>query len=305
MQVQNSDLKSDEKKRTIMAVFLSKCKQLQKLMPELQCHMCSNVPGPNGKQKNRYSCIDSSHTLCENHKFKCPCGSWVGKSPSPVIAKLLQNLPWMCQNYKNGCRQIEMNVVDLDHHQRECAYRKVFCPQIVCEKEKVLFKDVLIHLKKCLKTPIYEEEMSNDKANKFDIWLGCQHEFGHEDSWIPTKMTTICGAVFFSFTYIEDKHLYMWICLLGSSDEAKHFSCSYSMKNEMGEIFIYSGQVHTLDKNYEDIVTSGSLLGIRIDAVKKSLNEEKNLEFEITIRNLKEEVKDEDMESGVSDNESL
>ena len=63
--------------------------------------------------------------------------------------------------------------------------------------------------------------------------------------------------------------------------------------------------VHTIDKNYEDIVTSGSLLGIGIDAVKRSLNKEKQLEFEITIKNLKEDAKDEDMESGVSDGESL
>merc|ERR1719273_1149671 len=118
-------------------------------------------------------------------------------------------------------------------------------------------------------------------------------------------MTTTCGAVFFLFAYIENEHLYVWICLLGSSDEAKNFSCSYSMKNEIGEKFTYTGPVHTVDKNYEDIVTSGSLLGIRIDAVKRSLNEEKELDFEIIIRNLKEEVKDEDMESGVSDNESL
>ena len=148
--------------------------------------------------------------------------------------------------------------------------------------------------------------MSNDKANKFDIWLGCQHELEHDDSWPPTKMTTTCGAVFFSLAYIENKHLYVWICLLGSSDEAKNFSCSYSMKNEIGEKFTYTGPVHTIDKNYENIVNSGSLLGIRIDAVKRSfMNKEKQLKFEITIRNLKEEVKDEDRESGVSDNESL
>ena len=286
-----------------MAVFLSKCEELLKLIPELQCHKCKNVPGPT--QKDRYSCTNAAHTLCEEHKTKCPCGSKVGKSPSPVICKLLQNLPWMCKNYKMGCREIKIKVEDLEFHQRKCVYRKVYCPQIVCKKEKVLFKDVLIHLKKCLKKPIFEEEMSNDETNKFDIGIGCPREFENEDSWAPTKITSTCGAVFFPFTYVENKHLYVWICLLGSSDEANNFSCSYSMKNEMGEKFIYSGPVFTLDQNYEDIVTAGSLLGIRIDAVKRSLTEERELEFEITIRNLKEEFKDEDMESGVSDGESL
>ena len=289
-----------------MAVFLSKCKQLQKLMPELQCHKCSNVPGPNWKQKNRYSCIDSSHTLCEKHKTRCPCGSLVGKSPSPVIAKLLKNLPWMCQNYKNGCREIKMNVVDLKHHQRKCLYRKVFCPaQITGKRGKVLFKDVLVHLKKCLKGPIYEEKMSNEEVNKFSLSIDTGLELENKDSWAPTKMTSTCGDVFFTFEYVKNETLYVWICLLESSDEAKKFSITYSMKNKFGENFIYTGPVHTLEKNYESIITSGSLLGIGIDAARRSLNEKRQLEFEITIRNLKEEVKDEYVESGVSDNESL
>ena len=288
-----------------MAVFLSKCEELLKLIPELQCHKCKNVPGPNVKlkQKNRYSCFDSSHTLCEKHKTKCPCGSLVGKSPSPVIAKLLQNLPWMCKNYKMGCREINMNKNDLYHHQRKCIYRKVFCPQFGGKKSKVLFKDVLVHLRKCLKGPIYEEKMSDVEVNKFSICIDTGRELENDDSWTPTKITSTCGAVFFLSVYIENKTLYAWICLLGSSDEAKKFKVSYSMKNKIGENFIYTGPVHTLDKRYDDVITSGSLLGIRIDAVKRSLNEEKQFEFEITIRNLKEEAKDENMESGVSDGE--
>ena len=287
-----------------MAVFLSKCKQLRKLIPELQCHKCSNVPGPNWKQKNRYSCIDSSHTLCEKHKIKCPCGSLVGKNPSPVIAKLLQDLPWMCQNYKNGCREIEMNVVDLNHHQEKCIYRKVFCPNYCEEYANILFKNVSNHLTICMEKPLDVYEMSHE-ANKFDIVFEPEENNGLKDgdSWFPTKMTTTCGAVFLICGWIANKTMYTWICLLGSSDEAKKYSCTYSMKNEIGEKFIYVGPVHTLDKNYEDTVTSGSLLGIGIDAVKRSLNEDKELQFEITIRNLKEEAKDENMESGVSDGE--
>ena len=286
-----------------MAVFLSKCKQLQKLIPELQCHKCSNVPGPNWKQKNRYSCIDSSHTLCEKHKFKCPCGSLVGKSPSPVIAKLLQNLPWMCQNYKNGCREIKINVVDLNHHQGKCIYRKVFCPNCCEEDANILFKNVSDHLTICMEKPLNEYEMSHE-ANKFEIVFEMEKiDFEDGESWHPAKITSTCGAVFLSSGYIANKTIYTWISLLGSSDEAKKYSCTYSMKNEIGEKFIYVGPVHTLDKNFDDLITSGSLLGIGIDAVKRSLNEDKKLEFEITIRNLKEKAKDENMESGVSDGE--
>ena len=119
-----------------MAGLFSKHEELLRLIPVLQCQKCKNVPGPNGKQKNRYSCFDSSHTLCEKHKTNCPCGSMAGKSPSPVIANLLQNLPWMCQNYKTGCRESRMNEEGLQHHQGKCIYRKVFAPILVVEGTK-------------------------------------------------------------------------------------------------------------------------------------------------------------------------
>ena len=44
---------------------------------------------------------------------------------------------------------------------------------------------------------------------------------------------------------------------------------------------------------------------MKVNAAKRSLNEEKQLKVDFSIRNLKEEVKDEDMESGVSDGDSL
>ena len=116
-------------------------------------------------------------------------------------------------------------------------------------------------------------------------------------------MTTSCGAVFFNTAYTENKVMYFLICLMGSSDEAKKYSCTFSIKNEIGEKFIYSGPVHTIDKGKDDIIASGSLLMMGLNAVKNSLNEEKSLEVEITIRNLKEEAKDDDMESGVSEGE--
>ena len=69
----------------------------------------------------------------------------------------------------------------------------------------------------------------------------------------------------------------------------------------IGEKFIFSGPVDTLDQGGDEIIASESLLTIGINAAKRSLNEEKQLNFEITIRNLKEEAKDDDNESGISD----
>jgi len=73
--------------------------------------------------------------------------------------------------------------------------------------------------------------------------------------------------------------------------------------NKDGEKFLYTGKIHTLDEEKEDTIESGSFLRIEKYAFKRSLDEEKKLHVEITIRNLKEEAKDDDEESGVSDGE--
>ena len=294
-----------------MAVSLSKREELLGLIPELQCHKCKNVPGPNGNQKNRYSCFNAAHTLCEEHKTKCPCGSKVVKSPSRVIAKLLQNLPWMCQNYQTGCRESKIDVEDLDHHQRKCIYRQVVCPNLPANYLhcQVLFKDVIDHLKICMnkdKVAIYEEKMLNGEAKKFLVKFNTKTlDLKDVKSWYPSKMTSTCGAVFFTFGFLENKTVYFWICLLGSADEAKKYSCSYSITNEIGEKFLYDspGPVLTIDAGKDDIIASGSLLTIGLQAAHRLLNDQKQLEVVITIRNLKEEAKDSDMESGVSDGE--
>ena len=51
-----------------MAKFQFQCEELLKILPDLQCQECKDVPGPIGDKKYRYSCLDESHALCEEHK---------------------------------------------------------------------------------------------------------------------------------------------------------------------------------------------------------------------------------------------
>ena len=110
--------------------------------------------------------------------------------------------------------------------------------------------------------------------------------------------------VFFACGYIKNNTVYFWLRLLGSSDEAKKYLCTISINDEIeNEKFIYRGRVHTLDKGYKDIIASASLLAIGVDGAKRSLNDQKKLEVEISITNLKIEAMDDDLESGVFDGE--
>ena len=139
---------------------------------------------------------------------KCPCGSLVEENPSQSIAKKLQNLPWMCQNYQWGCREVKMDVNNLETHHGKCIFRKVFCPNPACKASvfkpeslfywgtKVSFKDIFDHLNTVHKNTWFE---INGESNKWTVMIkmkGPQGDLKDGRSWIPSKMTSTNGDVF-------------------------------------------------------------------------------------------------------------
>ena len=48
--------------------FDYKSKLLESIIESLQCFNCKDVPGFMKDQRNRYSCFEKSHQLCENCK---------------------------------------------------------------------------------------------------------------------------------------------------------------------------------------------------------------------------------------------
>ena len=177
---------------------------LLKIIQELQCFKCKKVPGPKGAQ-NRFLCENSTHnhSLCAKHK-ECPCGSMIQKTPSESIANILQNLPWICQNYRWGCFEVKMDVKNLNIHQEHCPFRRVFCPNpdcrdlfddyddyTICAGKKVCFKDIYDHLRTDHKDYWYE---INGESNKFNLVI--QGDFTNVDSLYHGKMTSTNGDVF-------------------------------------------------------------------------------------------------------------
>ena len=123
---------------------------LEKIIENLKCYKCNAIPGPNGDKRNRYNCVNNSHTLCETCKAKCKCGSSVVKCPSPLVHQILEELPvpWFCSHYKNGCRENFLKIDGIDDHQKNCIFRMIHCPKNVggeCN-EKILFKNIGEHL---------------------------------------------------------------------------------------------------------------------------------------------------------------
>ena len=175
---------------------------LLKIIQDFQCFKCKIVPGP-GDQSNRYLCKNSSHILCEKHKSRkriwhvlknrCPCGSQMNENPSQSIAKKLQNLPWMCQNYKWGCLEVKVDAKDLETHHGTCIFRRVICPfKNYHDRKKVCFKDIFDHMKTSHKDDWYE---IIGESNKWTQFINIPDMPGGM-SWPPRRMTRINGDVF-------------------------------------------------------------------------------------------------------------
>ena len=217
-----------------MLKFQFKCQELLKILPELQCQDCKDVPGPSEPKKRRYSCMNEAHVLCEDHKDMCPCGSLVGKKPSQIVAKILEDSPWMCQNYEKGCREIKKDEEELEYHQGKCIFRPVYCPSFVCIKTKVMFKDVSDHLTKFHK--IYTNNSGQWKFPMFHYKGFDEFDFeptAPDQSWRPVKITSTYKDMFFEVSYLKYDAFHTIIYLYGSSDEAKKFSCTISVTNKV------------------------------------------------------------------------
>ena len=114
----------------------------------------------------------------------------------------------------------------------------------------------------------------------------------------PTMLKT-SDAIFFLASQKQFDTLRFWIYLVGSSFEAKKFSYTLSITDETGEQkYIFHGKVFTLEK---DDPVKGSVFMIGAEDAKEIYDEKSKFDVNVTIRNLKEEAKDDDEESGVSD----
>ena len=97
--------------------------------------------------------------------------------------------------------------------------------------------------------------------------------------------------------------VYHWVYMLGSPDEAKHFS--YTLKLFGPKVTNTSeARVAAIDETFETLSEAGKCFAMpRKYFMSQILDEYRKYEFSLEIRNLKEEVKDDNYESGISDND--
>ena len=136
------------------------------------------------------------------------------------------------------------------------------------------------------------------------------HFFNKNYSSIPIKFEVEANT-FFVVAKEKDGVFYHWVHFFGSQQEAKNFSCTfeYFHKDTENVVFSQTCQALSIDETAKSIIKNGKCFGVSSNTfatkmVKKGEFKYRKFnifEFNLEIRNLKEEVKDENIESGVSD----
>ena len=92
--------------------------------------------------------------------------------------------------------------------------------------------------------------------------------------------------------------------VLGTESEANNFEVEYVLEGK-GNRARFNSKVFSLAVHYEEVMSQNMLFTVPLTMAKALDGDSKfgYLEYAVNIRNLKQEAKDEDVESGISDAE--
>jgi hypothetical protein len=292
------------------------------LEENVTCSQCKKVP-----RNATISWCTEHHLMCQtcydslsgNGKKSVRCGPdcQVDSKPglSPFVANVLKELPTQCKFTPNGC-QVIIVLKNLEVHEVTCVYRVIKCPFLLrCRQdETVTFIGLGEHLE-----AKHKDLRKIGKSKSKDFVLASE-----EDKWFPQELT-FCNRSFFTcvkgrFNEDANKDLqfpfHKFFCMLfhGTPEEAAHYSYRLKIIGENGNKLTFESKVISLDddtyigkKNPE--VDEGLLFNharkyFFLHAFQeKLLQVDGQINFEFSIYSDKEEIKNEDVESGISDDD--
>jgi hypothetical protein len=264
----------------------------------LVCQECEEVP----KKGPIYTCDAGDHATC--HKcFQtseiCKCNADI-KNRSKVLEKIRITLPLACKNRKNGCNTVS-TLKSLLYHEVDCQFRGIFCPVLVCTEEvpNIIFKNLEDHLTE------HHKDIYNAKTSYFESAFVIRESgfTSTSQAWGPTKLV-VNNAQFFRVMDKENDRFYIWIYYYGSKKEAKNYHCTIKVVGGDGEEYIYNGPPRSLDESQDQIIQEENALILGVGQVKRIIVNKKRLQCSVKISCPKDEAREEDVESGISDNEN-
>ena len=280
----------------------------QILIEQLKCYICKS--GLKAGKHRWYRC-PQLHMICQECKEvlvleHCSCMKKISFEYCKMTEALLntEKMRFKCENQSRGCQE-NLDGENMIFHQSECIYRLVVCPNLTC-RSKVPFHDLLNHMKteeyKCKKITGSVGKIISTTLNA----KRCKET--SSTAFFPSRELEVNGiGTFIIGAQFANGVFYHWIHFIGSSQEAKKFSYTFEYKNEEKTPHahtLYSNQMISIDETSGAIIESGKCFGIpRKLFTQQFVLENGKFEYSVKIRNLKEEAKDDNVESGVSDND--
>jgi hypothetical protein len=201
---------------------------------------------------------------------------------SPFVANVLTVLTPKCKFTHNGCR-VFIELKELEVHEVDCDYRNINCPFSNCKSKDVSFIGLGEHLE-----ANHEDLKKIDEARSTDF---APWPLMYED-WIPQKLV-FRNRSFFTQVHCDAawQSRYFWIYFHGTPDEG-----------ESGKELIFKGKVYSLDETKKTVMANEDVF-ILSPGQAQQFKVDGKINFEITLYSNKEEIKNEDVESGISDND--
>lgn len=272
------------------------------LLDHLKCVFCQTLVKAG---KPRWYQCSAHHQICQDcrevsRKDNCTCGKLISENHCAMTEKLVKLIIKIrCGNTSRGCQEV-LTEEAMICHEKDCIYRLVQCPGLIWTK--VPFHELLQHMKKW--EQIYKE-FSMPKEMKI------VHQFEMTETqfkdggfiFIPIHIIYEDKSFFAIGTHDNRDSLYYWVQLLGSKLEAKNYQYDLCFDGvNSNSKMVYSGDVFSIDEKFVTIVNAKNSFVTNFEAFKTQfMDENRNFKVTISIRNMKEEVKDIQEQSAISE----
>jgi hypothetical protein len=280
----DSNLKQEDK------FFNFKKELMEDLEKDLTCFTCKKIP-----RNPLVSWCSTHHLMCsscfdmQRHKSLICCQ----KAFSPFVATMLKKFQSKCKFTQNGC-QVFMLLKELEVHEVDCVYRNINCPFLYCKAKNVSFIGLGDHLE-----ANHGNLIKIGKARSKDVTT----LWPKTTKWIPQELGFRNRSFFTEVRNDADSQTrHFWIYFHGTPEEAVHYTYQIKIIGGHGQVLTFTGNVYSLDEMMETVMAKRDVF-ILFDCQAKRFQVNNDINFEITLYSDKEEIKNEDVESGISDDE--
>jgi hypothetical protein len=242
----------------------------------------------------KYYCANCSHCTGFVQCGKGACKFYAVPAFSLLVQTLLNELPAKCKFTHNGC-QVALKLHEIVIHEVDCVYRNINCPFLNCTDKTVTFIGLSEHLK-----AKHGDLKKIGKAKSKDI-IPLPVPEQATRLWNPQEL------IFRSRLFFTEIHRvaaspsrYFWIYFHGTPKEAAHYSYKIKIIGGNGKELSFKGKVFSMNVTKETIFVHDDVF-ILCDVQARRLQVDGKINFEINLYSDMEEIKNEDVESGISD----